>query len=234
MPAMIANAKIVVMTGAGISAESGLGTFRDAGGVWTQHDFRDVATPEGFARDPARVHDFYNRRRANAGRAAPNAAHEALARLAREHVGEVVIVTQNVDGLHEAAGVEPIHMHGALSRATCAACKASWPAPDVMDAAAPCPSCGTAATRPDVVWFGETPMHMETIARHLAEADIFAVIGTSGTVWPAAGFAEIAASRGAHVVELNLAPTPLSEVCDEAIHGPATKTVPAWVERLLS
>ena len=234
MTAMSANAKIVVMTGAGISAESGLGTFRDAGGVWTQHDFRDVATPEGFARDPARVHDFYNQRRANAARAKPNAAHHALARLATGHGGEVVIVTQNVDGLHEAAGVTPIHMHGRLAGATCAACHATWEAPEVMNPADPCPACGAAATRPDVVWFGETPKHMDEIARHLTGADLFAVIGTSGTVWPAAGFAEIAAGHGAHVVELNLAPTPLTEIADEAIHGPATETVPAWVARLLA
>jgi NAD-dependent deacetylase len=231
---MKGNAKIVVMTGAGISAESGLGTFRDAGGVWTQHDFRDVATPEGFARDPVRVHDFYNQRRANAARARPNAAHIALARLKRDHPGEVVIVTQNVDGLHEAAGAEAIHMHGQLHRASCHVCRATWTAPEVMAASDPCPECGVQATRPDVVWFGETPKHMETIAGHLTESDVFAVIGTSGTVWPAAGFAEIASEQGAETVELNLAPTPLTPICDRAIHGPATRTVPLWVEELLA
>ncbi|CAN0605888.1 unnamed protein product, partial [Ectocarpus sp. 12 AP-2014] len=149
--------KIVVLSGAGISAESGLGTFRDKGGVWTKYDLSEVATPEGFARDPVKVHDFYNARRANAAGAKPNAAHFAIARLQADLDGEVVLVTQNVDGLHEAAGAEAIHMHGRLDRASCAVCLKSWDAPLVMNVEDACAFCGAQATRPDIVWFGEMP-----------------------------------------------------------------------------
>lgn len=223
--------KIVVLTGAGVSAESGLGTFRDAGGLWSRYSLEEVATPEGFARDPARVHDFYNARRANALGAAPNAAHAALAALARTDGVSLTLVTQNIDDLHERAGSEDVvHMHGELMRALCAACGARWHAPPVMSPEAPCPVCAAPATRPDVVWFGEMPYHMERIADALEDADLFAAIGTSGEVYPAAGFVAEARRAGAETVEINLEPTggPFAR----RIVGPATETVPAWVESL--
>ncbi|NNE88928.1 MAG: NAD-dependent deacylase [Silicimonas sp.] len=223
--------KIVVLTGAGISAESGLGTFRDKGGVWTQHDFADVATPEGFARDPVKVHEFYNARRANAAKAEPNAAHFALARLQARFAGDVVLVTQNVDGLHEAAGAQVIHMHGALDRATCAACAARWAAPLVMNAEDPCPFCAATATRPDIVWFGEMPKALRQITAHLSAAELFVAIGTSGQVYPAAGFVEIAKTSGARTVEMNVEATG-NGLFDHVELGVATQTVPVWVDRL--
>ena len=226
---------IVILTGAGVSAESGLGTFRDAGGVWTRVRLEDVATPEGFARDPGRVHAFYNARRVQARDARPNAAHHALARLARARPGEVVLVTQNVDALHEAAGHPGVlHMHGRIESARCAACDAAWHAPDEMQPADPCPACGTAATRPDVVWFGEIPRHMEEIGAHLAAAHRFAAIGTSGAVWPAAGFVAEARAAGALCTELTLEPSEVTAQFHEHRHGPATLTVPAWVDDLLA
>ena len=155
---------IVVLTGAGLSAESGLGTFRDQGGLWSEFNLEEVATPEGFARNPARVHEFYNLRRRRLGEAQPNAAHRALARLEREHRGQVLTVTQNIDPLHEAAGTKHlIHMHGELARAICAACGTSTPWKEDLSAATPCTRCGEAAMRPDVVWFGEMPREMDRI-----------------------------------------------------------------------
>jgi len=226
--------KIVILTGAGISAESGLGTFRDEGGLWSQHRIEDVATPEGFARDPALVHRFYNARRVQAATAEPNAAHYALARLQRAHPGEVIIVTQNVDGLHEAGGADRvIHMHGELGGALCAACGHRWRAPDEMAVGARCPSCNAPEGRPDVVWFGEIPYHMDSILDHLASADMFVAIGTSGNVYPAAGFVEEAARRGAHTVELNLEPSTVVSNFAETRFGPATEIVPNWVDGLL-
>ena len=186
--------RIVILTGAGLSAESGLGTFRDADGLWARHRIEDVATPEGFARDPALVHAFYNARRAQAAEAQPNAAHLALARLAARE--GVTLVTQNVDGLHEKAGAESIHMHGTLSGALCAACDHRWEAPLAMTPEDPCPACAAKATRPDVVWFGEMPYHMELIADRLADCTLFAAIGTSGQVYPAAGFVQEACLCG--------------------------------------
>ena len=224
-------ARIVVLTGAGISAESGLGTFRDVGGIWTQVRLEDVATPEGFARDPAQVHEFYNARRAQAASARPNAAHRALARLQAE--AGAVIVTQNVDGLHEAAGAEAIHMHGLLSEALCAACGHRWPAPMAMSVETSCPACRARRSRPAVVWFGEMPERMEEIGALIARADLFAAIGTSGAVWPAAGFAAEARQAGARTVELNLSASEVSEAFDEHRRGPASETVPAWVNDLL-
>ncbi|NDW01170.1 NAD-dependent deacylase [Salipiger sp. PrR002] len=226
--------KIVILTGAGISAESGLGTFRDEGGLWAQHRIEDVATPEGFARNPTLVHDFYNARRAQAAEATPNAAHAALARLQREHAGEVILVTQNVDGLHEAAGAAALHMHGALEGALCAVCGSRWTAPLVMAPADPCPTCGRAATRPDIVWFGEMPYYMDEIAEHLESCDLFAAIGTSGQVYPAAGFVQEATYAGAHTVELNLADSDGSRLFAEHRVGPASRIVPLWVEDLLA
>ncbi|MDE0524942.1 MAG: NAD-dependent deacylase [Boseongicola sp.] len=226
--------KIVVLTGAGVSAESGLGTFRDKGGVWTRYDLNEVATPEGFRRDPTKVHDFYNARRKNAAGAKPNGAHAALARLARDYPGEVVIITQNVDSLHEAAGTAAIHMHGRLDRASCTSCGAGWDAPMEMHAADACPECSEPATRPDVVWFGEVPHALDEIAGHLEAAVVFAAIGTSGQVHPAAGFVSEARRAGAHTIEINLAESDISALFHERIEGPATQCVPLWVERLLN
>lgn len=226
--------KIVVLTGAGISAESGLGTFRDVDGLWTAYDLEDVATPQGFARNPALVHDFYNARRANCLDAAPNAAHAALARLEAARPGGVTIVTQNIDDLHERAGSRAvIHMHGELLRALCAACGTRWDAPREMQHDAPCPQCAAPRTRPDVVWFGEIPYHMERIAELLSEATLFLAIGTSGSVYPAAAFVEEARAAGAETVELSLDPTEVSHRFARVIEGPATRTVPAFVDALL-
>ena len=222
---------IVILTGAGISAESGLGTFRDEGGLWAQHKIEDVATPEGFARDPELVQRFYNMRRAEAAKAVPNAAHRALAAL--EAVHDVLIVTQNVDGLHEAAGSKNVlHMHGSLARAMCATCQARWDAPLVMTVSDACPSCGEKATRPDIVWFGEILYGMERIDAALNQATLFASIGTSGNVYPAAGFVAEARRLGVPTVELNLEPSAGYSMFDEVRIGPASKTVPEWVADL--
>ncbi|MGY6635059.1 MAG: NAD-dependent deacylase [Alkalilacustris sp.] len=226
--------RTVVLTGAGVSAESGLGTFRDVGGVWDRYDLTQVATPEGFARDPGLVHGFYNARRANMRAAAPNAAHRALARLQQAWGERLTLVTQNIDDLHERGGAGPVwHMHGELARALCADCGHRWDAPDEMTAADPCPACRAPATRPDVVWFGEIPYLMEEIAEALTRADLFVAIGTSGAVYPAAGFVAEAAARGARTLEINLAPSDVADAFDEVRLGPATQTVPAWVNALL-
>ena len=222
---------IVILTGAGISAESGLGTFRDEGGLWAQHKIEDVATPEGFARDPELVQRFYNMRRAEAVKAVPNAAHHALAAL--EAVHDVLVVTQNVDGLHEAAGSKNVlHMHGSLARAMCATCQARWDAPLVMTVSDACPSCGEKATRPDIVWFGEILYGMERIDAALNQATLFASIGTSGNVYPAAGFVAEARRLGVPTVELNLEPSAGYSMFDEVRIGPASETVPEWVADL--
>lgn len=227
--------KIVILTGAGISAESGMGTFRDADGLWSRHRIEDVATQQGFARDPDLVHGFYNARRADAARALPNVAHKALARLQRDFPGEVIIVTQNVDGLHESGGAQDVlHMHGTLAGALCARCDHRWDAPVQMQRDDPCPACGQTMTRPDVVWFGEIPYFMDEIMTHLAQATLFAAIGTSGQVYPAAGFVQEAQAVHAHTVELNLAPSDVVSAFDETHFGPATQIVPAWVDQLLS
>jgi NAD-dependent deacetylase len=225
--------RVVILTGAGISAESGLGTFRDAGGLWSAWPLAAVATPEGFARDPALVHDFYNARRRNVLEARPNAAHLALARWENDNPGEILIVTQNIDDLHERAGSRAvIHMHGEVLRALCAACGARWPAPERMDAADPCPACGARATRPDVVWFGEIPYRMDEIEAAIAGCALFAAIGTSGQVWPAAGFVAAARAAGARCVELNLEPSEVAHQFHELRLGPATRVVPEWVADL--
>lgn len=226
---------IVILTGAGISAESGLGTFRDEGGLWSQHRIEDVATPEGFARDPALVHRFYNARRVQAAAARPNAAHHALARLESAYPGEVTIVTQNVDALHEAAGSRRVlHMHGTLAGALCAACGHRWAAPAEMQPGHPCPACTAPAARPDVVWFGEMPYHMDQVWDLLRAADIFAAIGTSGQVYPAAAFVQDADRAGAHTVEINLEPSATVSDFAETRFGMASVEVPAWVEDLLA
>lgn len=225
---------IVILTGAGISAESGLGTFRDEGGLWAQHRIEDVATPEGFARNPALVVEFYNKRRAQAATAAANAAHDALARLEAEHQGDVLVVTQNVDGLHEQAGSRNVlHMHGALNSALCAACDHRWEVARDMAVGEACPACNAPTARPDVVWFGEMPYHMEAIETALSQADLFVSIGTSGNVYPAAGFVQAARAYGAATLELNLDPSETATLFEETRHGPATQIVPKWVDEML-
>ncbi|MEM6905633.1 MAG: NAD-dependent deacylase [Pseudomonadota bacterium] len=226
---------IVILTGAGVSAESGLGTFRDVDGLWTRYSLEDVATPQGYARDPDLVLDFYNARRENCRAAEPNAAHHALARLAAEHLN-VTLITQNIDDLHERGGSgEVIHMHGELMRALCGACGHRWGWTGAMSRADTCPACGEPGqVRPDVVWFGEVPYHMDEIARHLASATLFVAIGTSGAVYPAAGFVAEAARLGAETLEINLEPSDVATQFDRAILGPATETVPAWVESILA
>lgn len=231
--------RIVILTGAGLSAESGLATFRDAGGIWAKYDYREVATPQGFAKNPRLVHEFYNMRRRELLKVGPNAAHQALAVLEREHAakngGSVLIVTQNIDNLHEAAGsANFIHMHGELLKAKCVFCNGVHVWRDDILLESRCPSCGKKhGMRPDVVWFGEMPYHMEQIAEALESADLFISIGTSGNVYPAAGFVELASRAGAHTVELNLEPSDGVTLFDEAIHGPATEVVPAYVAKLL-
>lgn len=229
---------IVILTGAGISAESGIATFRDKDGIWSKYDYRDVATPEGFARNPKLVLDFYNARRRQSSGARPNAAHYALVTLEHEHKGSVLIVTQNVDALHEAAGTANlIHMHGEHGKVLCSHCQVRAPwghnQPDLSVELA-CGSCGKAGgLRPDVVWFGEMPYHMDRITDALGEADLFLSIGTSGNVYPAASFVAQARSGGAHTVELNLEPSEGASLFHESRHGPATEIVPAYVEHLL-
>ncbi|HML90868.1 NAD-dependent deacylase [Methyloceanibacter sp.] len=232
----MAAERIVILTGAGLSAESGLGTFRGTGGLWDEYDLEQLATPEGFARNPLKVHDFYNMRRRWLREACPNSAHFALAKLEREHSGEVLVVTQNIDPLHEAAGSKaPIHMHGELASALCAHCRASRPWTEDLSLATDCPSCGESGyMRPDVVWFGEMPREMERIYAALAKCDLFVSVGTSGTVYPAAGFVAEAHSAGAHTVELNLDPSEGASLFAEKHYGPATEIVPAFVESLLT
>jgi NAD-dependent deacetylase len=233
--------RIVVLTGAGISAESGIATFRDKDGIWSKVDVRDVATPEGFARNPQLVLDFYNKRRKDGRNAKPNAAHLALARLEAEHPakagGQVLVVTQNIDLLHEAAGSRSlIHMHGQGDQSLCNRCEARHPwGTEDLRLDQPCPSCGQAGgLRPDVVWFGEMPYHMDRISEALAEADLFLSIGTSGNVYPASGFVAEARRAGAHTVELNLEPSEGATLFHEAHHGPASQVVPMYVERILA
>ena len=227
--------KIVILTGAGISAESGIETFRADDGLWAQHRVEDVATPEGFARDPELVVNFYNARRAQLAEVAPNPAHEALARLEASHGGEVVVITQNVDDLHERGGLQKVwHMHGELKSALCAACDHRWAAPLVMAPGDPCPACSAPAARPDIVWFGEMPYDMDLLFQHLSEADVFAAIGTSGNVYPAAGFVAEARRAGAHTLEFNLERSAVGSQFAEHRTGPAGQTVPAWVDEILS
>ena len=235
MRAMNAIRNIVILTGAGISAESGIDTFRDAGGLWEQHRVGDVATPEAFARDPDLVLNFYDMRRAALGKVEPNPAHHALARLEREFDGELLIVTQNVDDLHERAGAEDVlHMHGELKSALCAACgtRTRWDAP--MSDRPACSACEEKHLRPDVVWFGEMPYEMDRIYDALREADLFVSIGTSGAVYPAAGFVRDARELGARTLELNLERSEGSHWFDESRQGRAGVLVPRWVDEVLA
>ncbi|MBB3940754.1 NAD-dependent deacetylase [Novosphingobium fluoreni] len=235
MPVMKDIRNIVILSGAGISAESGIDTFRSEGGLWERHRVEDVATPEAFARDPDLVLRFYDMRRAAIQTKEPNAAHLALARLDAEWPGELLIVTQNVDDLHERAGAERVlHMHGEHLLAWCTACDTRSPWTGTLIERPPCPVCGERALRPDVVWFGEMPYRMDEIYAALREADLFVSIGTSGAVYPAAGFVRNAREMGAHTLELNLEPSKGTRWFEEARHGPATQIVPAWVDEVLS
>ena len=227
---------IVILTGAGISAESGIQTFRAADGLWEGHRVEAVATPEGFAADPALVHAFYDARRARLGEVVPNAAHEALARLDDEWAGELLIVTQNVDDLHERAGAKRVlHMHGELLSGWCRGCDERFAWAGAMGEGAACPSCAaTGRVRPDIVWFGEMPYEMERIEKALARADLFLSIGTSGAVYPAAGFVQTARYCGARTVEINLEPSQGSVLFDEVRLGKAGVEVPKWVGEVLA
>lgn len=226
---------IVILTGAGISAESGVPTFRGPDGLWEGHRVEDVATPQAFARDPALVQHFYDQRRANLLNVHPNAAHDALARLDAAWRGEMLLVTQNVDDLHERAGSRRmVHMHGALKSGWCTACdrRMAWNGP--MLGNPPYPLCGASGhVRPDIVWFGEMPYHMDQIEGALARCDLFVSIGTSGAVYPAAGFVQTARYYGAATLEINLDPSEGSLHFHESRMGRAGELVPDWVEELL-
>lgn len=232
------TSNIVILTGAGVSAESGIDTFRAAGGLWEQHRVEDVATPEAFERDPELVLRFYDMRREAIQTKQPNAAHLALARLDREWSAQpgrsVLIVTQNVDDLHERAGAENVlHMHGTHLNAWCTACDArpGWTGPLIHRP--PCPECDSPALRPDIVWFGEMPYRMDDIYAALGRADLFVSIGTSGAVYPAAGLVRQARDLGARTLELNLERSQGSRWFHETRLGPATKVVSEWVDELL-
>lgn len=229
--------RVVVLTGAGISKESGLDTFRDAGGIWSRVRLEDVATPEAFARDPQMVQEFYNARRRSligAG-VAPNAAHRALADLERRLPGQVLVVTQNIDDLHERAGSRNlVHMHGELLKARCGECGAVLPWREDIDPRKPCVACAAIGMlRPHVVWFGEMPLQMDRITLALARCELFVAIGTSGNVYPAAGFVEEAKQvAGARTIEINLEPSAGRDRFDEHIYGPASEVVPRFVAAL--
>ncbi len=226
---------IVVLTGAGISAESGIATFRGPGGLWEGHRVEDVCTPEALARDPALVHRFYDLRRAALSTVEPNAAHRALALLDAQWPGELLIVTQNVDDLHERAGATRLlHMHGELKSALCAACGARAEWADALPPATVCGACGGPTLRPDIVFFGEMPYDMERIEAALASCDLFVSIGTSGAVYPAAGFVQTAGHWGAATLEINLEPSQGSFLFEESRMGPASVLVPEWVAGLLT
>lgn len=227
--------RVVILTGAGLSAESGVPTFRGPDGLWEGERVEDVATPEAFARDPLRVQRFYDARRARLAEVQPNPAHLALGRLDRGWPHELLIVTQNVDDLHERGGATRLlHMHGELVSAWCRACDARNPWRGPLADGPPCPACGAPALRPDIVWFGEIPYHMGSIEAALMQADLFVAIGTSGQVWPAAGFVDLARHAGARCLELNLDPSMVSDRFHESRLGPASRLVPAFVDELLA
>lgn len=238
----MAHRNLVILTGSGISAESGVPTFRADDGLWMGHRVEDVATPQAFARDPALVQDFYNRRRRQLAEVHPNAAHRALADLAARWEGDLLLVTQNVDDLHDRAheaippapGFELLHMHGELLKAQCTAAgrACDWPGDLAPDQ--PSPFHPQGRLRPHVVWFGEMPLQLDRVQRALAACDLFVSIGTSGAVYPANGFVRLAGHAGARTVELNLEPSLGSRYFDEARYGPATEVVPAFVDTLLN
>ncbi|MDB6175643.1 MAG: NAD-dependent protein deacylase [Chthoniobacteraceae bacterium] len=231
---MNSTQNIVVLTGAGMSAESGVPTFRGVDGLWEGHHIEEVASPEGFARNPALVHRFYNLRRAALKCVEPNAGHRALAMLESEWTGGFLLVTQNVDDLHERAGSRKLlHMHGELRKVRCEACYAVAVWENDLDAGTVCPACGeTGAMRPHIVWFGEIPFEMETIAAALKSADLFLCIGTSGLVYPAAGFAQ-RVSNECRLIELNIESTEISRHFHEHIVGAVSAELPKLVESIL-
>lgn len=231
------DASIVVLTGAGMSAESGVPTFRGVDGLWEGHRIEDVASPGAFIRDPELVHRFYNLRRAALHTVEPNAGHLALAKLEREWRGRFLLVTQNVDDLHERAGSEKlIHMHGELRKARCEGCDAVLSWSKDLSSGTRCRACGEiGGLRPHIVWFGEFPFEMDAILAALKHVDLFLYIGTSGVVYPAAGFAQTAAERSnCHLIEMNLEATVISRQFDEHIVGPVSVELPKLVERLLT
>src|SRR5579884_1184790 len=236
MPRMADLRNIVILTGAGVSAESGLATFRGPDGLWEGHRVEDVATPEAFRRDPSLVHAFYDARRARLASVEPNAAHRALARLDSEWPGDLLLVTQNVDDLHERAGSKRLlHMHGELTRGWCLACGSRFSWNGNMGERASCPICSRRGqVRPDIVWFGEMPYEMDRIDDALRRCDLFVSIGTSGAVYPAAGFVQTARYCGARTLEMNLEPSLVSVFFNESRVGPASQLVPEWVEEVLS
>ena len=226
--------KVVVLTGAGISAESGVPTFRDADGLWEGHRVEDVATPQAFDRDPDLVQHFYDARRAALAAVQPNPAHHALARIEEAIGDDLLVVTQNIDDLHERAGsTRVLHMHGELLSALCRRChdRTRWEH-ELLDRP-PCPGCGATELRPDVVWFGEIPYDMDRIFEALESCELFVSIGTSGAVYPAAGFVQAARAYGARTLELNLQPSEGSAYFHESRRGPAGVLVPAWAEELV-
>ena len=231
--------RLFVLTGAGISAESGLSTFRDKDGLWQRYPIEEVATISAYERNPARVLEFYNLRRANVRAAKPNAAHFALATLQAawaERGGEVAICTQNIDDLHEQAGSRAvIHMHGELNKARCHDCGDVTLADGELTQSMGCAACGrVGGLRPHVVWFGETPLEMEAIYEALAGADLFVSIGTSGAVYPAAGFVSAARAAGVATMEINLEPSENAHMFDASRYGKASNTVPAWVKEMIA
>lgn len=229
---------IVVLTGAGVSAESGIRIFRDAGGLWEGQRVEDVATPEAFQRNPVLVHDFYNLRRRQLvhGGLEPNAAHRALVQLEREWPRDVLVVTQNVDDLHERAGARNlVHMHGELRKVRCERCGKTCAWETDLSVETPCVGCrASGGLRPDVVWFGEIPHAMDRIEAALLECGLFLSVGTSGHVYPAAGFVRVARAGGAVTAEVNLEPSQNAEWFFEGRYGPATRGVPELVEELLA
>jgi len=229
---------IIILTGAGASAESGIKTFRASDGLWEDHRIEDVATPEGFARDPQLVHRFYNLRRQQllSGEIHPNAAHIALAKLEKEHPGNVLLITQNIDNLHERAGSETlIHMHGELLKMFCINSRQVYAVNEDICVEDKCQCCGLEGTlRPDVVWFGEMPYAMDRIYEELSRCDLFMAIGTSGNVYPAAGFVAAANEAGAMTIEFNLEPSLVDTHFDEGIYGSAGDTVPRFIEKVLN
>lgn len=227
---------IFILTGAGISAESGIATFRGPDGLWEGHRVEDVATPEAFRRDPVLVQKFYDARRETLRHVEANAAHHALARLDADWPGDLLIVTQNVDDLHERAGARRVlHMHGELRSAWCLACDERVYWEEELSSGPACPRCGEAGRlRPDIVWFGEMPYEMDRIDAALMDADLFVSIGTSGAVYPAAGYVQTARHLRIPTLEINLEPSQGSFFFAQSRIGKAGELVPAWVEEILS
>lgn len=229
---------ILVLTGAGISAESGIPVFRAEDGLWENHRVEDVATPEGFERNPQLVHDFYNTMRRSVKEKQPNPAHLALTKLQTElekQGGTVTIVTQNIDDLHEKAqSHNVIHMHGELNSILCQHCGKSYEWHEDCDGTTVCKFCGHKTMRPDIVWFGEIPYHMEAIEREIQKCDLFMAIGTSGVVYPAAGFVSYCSRQGKPCLEFNLTSSANSGVFTQSYLGKAGTTLPAFVDYLLT